>query len=66
MQIPKESYEFQMLLGVDKELRTLITDEGHKLRVYVPFGKDWYPYSVRRMRENPNIAGYVIKNMFTG
>ena len=51
-----DRYEFQMLLGVDPELRRIITGAGHKLRVYVPFGSHWYPYSVRRLRENPTIA----------
>ncbi len=54
-------YEFQMLLGVDEELRRILIADGHRLRVYVPFGKHWYKYSVRRLRENPQIAGYVIK-----
>jgi proline dehydrogenase len=48
--------EFQMLLGVDPELRRIITSAGHRLRVYVPFGSHWYPYSVRRLKENPTIA----------
>lgn len=52
----KDRYEFQMLLGVDPELRRILTDAGHRLRVYVPFGSHWYPYSVRRLRENPTIA----------
>jgi proline dehydrogenase len=51
-----DRYEFQMLLGVDPELRRIITVAGHRLRVYVPFGTHWYPYSVRRLRENPTIA----------
>jgi len=51
-----DRYEFQMLLGVDPELRRIITGAGHRLRVYVPFGSHWYPYSVRRLRENPSIA----------
>jgi proline dehydrogenase len=58
-------YEFQMLLGVDERLRRLIRDAGHRLRVYVPFGPHWYQYSIRRLRENPQIAGYVFKNLFT-
>ena len=37
---------------------------GYKVRVYVPYGPDWYEYSLRRLKENPNIAGYVIKNLF--
>lgn len=59
-----EEYEFQMLLGVDEQLRQILVDEGHKLRVYVPFGRRWYPYCVRRLKENPKIAFYVIKAMF--
>lgn len=51
-----DGYEFQMLLGVDPELRRILTTAGHRLRVYVPFGTHWYPYSVRRLRENPTIA----------
>jgi proline dehydrogenase len=51
-----DRYEFQMLLGVDPELRRIITAAGHRLRVYVPFGSHWYPYSTRRLRENPTIA----------
>ncbi len=54
--LPPSRYEFQMLLGVDPELRRIITAGGHRLRVYVPFGTHWYPYSVRRLRENPTIA----------
>lgn len=54
--VAPDRYEFQFLLGVDPELRRIITGAGHKLRVYVPFGSQWYPYSVRRLRENPQIA----------
>ncbi len=54
--LPPGRYEFQMLLGVDPQLRRIITSAGHRLRVYVPFGSHWYPYSVRRLRENPQIA----------
>ncbi len=63
MNIPKDKYEFQMLLGVDEELRNIIVSAGHKLRVYVPFGKDWYAYSTRRLKENPAIAGHILKNL---
>ncbi len=63
--IKKERYEFQMLLGVLPELRKIIVEQEHKLRVYIPFGKDWYPYSVRRLRENPEIASHIIKAMFS-
>ncbi|MCB0280093.1 MAG: proline dehydrogenase family protein [Calditrichaeota bacterium] len=61
-----ENYEFQMLLGVREQLRDSIIQNGHRLRIYVPFGKDWYGYSVRRLNENPSIAGYVLKAMLTG
>ena len=59
--IPRDRYEFQMLLGVEAGLRRRIIAAGHTMRVYVPYGKDWYPYSVRRLRENPAVAGHVIK-----
>jgi proline dehydrogenase len=52
-----------MLLGVDEELRSILVNAGHKLRVYVPFGEDWYEYSTRRLKENPKIAGYVAKDV---
>jgi len=63
LEIPKDRYEFQMLLGVDEELRGILVGAGHKLRVYVPFGEDWYEYSTRRLKENPKIAGYVAKDV---
>lgn len=59
----REEYEFQMLYGVDPELRRIIIDRGHRLRVYVPFGRDWYPYSIRRLRENPTVAHHVTRAM---
>ena len=61
----KEEYEFQMLLGVDPELRNIILDGGHRLRVYVPYGKQWYAYCMRRLKENPSLAWHIIKNMFS-
>jgi len=64
LKLPKTVYEFQMLLGVDEQLRDIILSAGHRLRIYVPFGKKWYEYSVRRLKENPQIAGHVIKNFF--
>ena len=61
-----EQYEFQMLLGVDEELRRILIAGGHRLRVYVPYGRDWYPYSMRRLRENPEVARHVLKAMLSG
>lgn len=62
--VPKDKYEFQMLYGVTPELRKMITDKGHKMRVYVPFGKDWFGYSTRRLKENPKMAMLIIKALF--
>jgi proline dehydrogenase len=64
LEVPEDRYEFQMLLGVDEELRGILVGAGHKLRVYVPFGEEWYEYSSRRLKENPKIAGYVAKDVF--
>jgi len=64
--LPRERYEFQMLLGVRPDLRRRLIAEGHRLRVYVPFGRDWYPYSIRRLRENPAVAWHVTKALLTG
>lgn len=61
--LDRSRYEFQMLLGVDPDLRKIILSEGHRLRVYVPFGRDWYPYSMRRLRENPSVARHVMRAM---
>ncbi|MDZ7307438.1 MAG: proline dehydrogenase family protein [candidate division KSB1 bacterium] len=61
LKLPPTAYEFQMLLGVDEELRDVIVNAGHRLRIYVPFGRQWYAYSVRRLQENPQIAGYVMQ-----
>jgi proline dehydrogenase len=64
-EIPRERYEFQVLYGVPMNGRLeQLRDAGHKVRVYVPFGEEWYSYSIRRLKENPNLAGYIIKNMF--
>ncbi|WP_372773527.1 proline dehydrogenase family protein [Mangrovibacterium sp.] len=63
-QVPKEMYEFQMLHGVTPELRQSIVDQGHRMRVYVPFGKEWFGYSTRRLKENPKIASHIINALF--
>ena len=65
LNIPKDKFEFQMLLGVREDLRDKINDDGYKIRIYVPFGEDWYAYSIRRLKENPQIAGYIFKNIFS-
>lgn len=62
---PKDSYEFQMLLGVRENLRDKIVSNGDKMRIYIPFGTHWYQYSIRRFKENPQMAGYVFKAIFS-
>lgn len=62
--LKKNEYEFQMLLGVRPELRNTLVKDGHKVRLYVPFGEHWYGYSMRRFKENPEIAGYVARAVF--
>jgi proline dehydrogenase len=58
-ELSREEYEFQMLLGVRPRLGDELVREGHRLRIYVPFGRHWYAYSLRRLQENPKIAGYI-------
>ena len=57
--LARDRYEFQMLLGVRQELGDRLVESGHRLRIYVPYGRQWYEYSLRRLQENPKIAGYV-------
>ena len=64
LKIPKDNFEFQMLLGVREDLRDKINKDGYKIRIYVPYGEDWYKYSIRRLQENPNIAGHIVKEFF--
>ncbi len=60
----KSDYEFQMLHGVKTKLRNRIVSDGHGLRVYVPFGPQWYTYSMRRFKENPQIVRHVLRALF--
>jgi len=62
--VPKHLYEFQMLYGVTPKLRESVVNEGHTMRVYVPFGKKWFGYSTRRLKENPKMASHIIKALF--
>jgi proline dehydrogenase len=62
--VPKHMFEFQMLYGVTPKLRESIVNEGHTMRVYVPFGKQWFGYSTRRLKENPKMASHIIKAIF--
>ncbi len=59
-----KEYEFQMLLGVREKRRDEILNLGHPMRIYVPYGSDWYGYATRRLKENPDMAGHIFKAMF--
>lgn len=62
--VSKDKYEFQMLYGVTPELRKSVVRAGHRMRVYVPFGKDWFGYSTRRLKENPKMVNHIVKALF--
>ncbi len=62
--VPKNMYEFQMLYGVTPELRNSIVAKGHTMRIYIPYGKQWFGYSTRRLKENPKMASLIIKALF--
>jgi len=62
--IPKDRYEFQMLYGIRRDLQTALVAEGYRMRVYVPFGKQWFPYFMRRLGERPANVGFVLKGIF--
>ena len=63
--VPPERYEFQMLHGVRPRLREIVKAAGHRIRVAVPFGPEWMPYSLRRLRKNPEIARHVLRAAFS-
>ncbi|WP_240475798.1 proline dehydrogenase family protein [Herbaspirillum rhizosphaerae] len=62
--VARSQFEFQMLLGVCEPLRDRLKEQGYLVRIYLPYGNDWYGYSTRRMKENPAIAAHVVKAMF--
>lgn len=64
--IGKEAFEFQMLYGVRRDLQTQLARDGYNLRVYVPYGKHWYPYFMRRLAERPANIWFIMKNLFKG
>lgn len=65
-QIPRDRYEFQMLYGIRTDLQRKLASEGHRVRVYVPFGRDWYGYFTRRLAERPENIWFVLKNLLKG
>jgi proline dehydrogenase len=64
--LEKSDHEFQMLYGVRSRLRDQIVSDGHRLRVYVPYGQHWHAYSMRRFKENPQMVRYVLRAFFSG
>ena len=60
----EDEYEFQMLLGVAPQLRARLLERGHPVRIYVPYGEQWYAYCVRRLKENPAIGRHILKALF--
>lgn len=61
--IPKDRYEFQMLYGIRRDLQVQLASEGHLVRVYVPFGREWFPYFMRRLGERPANVGFVVRSV---
>ncbi len=64
--IPPESFEFQMLYGIRRDLQRRLVTQGYRLRLYVPFGKAWYPYFMRRLAERPANVAFLARNFFRG
>ena len=63
--IPKDAYEFQMLYGIRRDLQTQLVAEGYRMRIYVPFGQQWFPYFMRRLGERPANVGFVVKGILS-
>jgi len=61
--IAKDRYEFQMLYGVRRDLQTGLLEQGYRMRVYVPFGREWFPYFMRRLGERPANVGFILKSI---
>ena len=64
--ISKEDFEFQMLYGVRTDLQRRLVRDGYRVRVYIPYGKDWFPYFMRRLAERPANVGFFLRNFFRG
>jgi proline dehydrogenase len=62
--VPREAFEFQMLYGIRRDLQRQLIAEGYRLRLYVPFGKAWYPYYMRRLAERPANVFFILRNLF--
>jgi proline dehydrogenase len=63
-QISKDDFEFQMLYGVRTDLQRRLVRDGYRIRIYIPFGNDWFPYFMRRLAERPANVGFLVRNFF--
>jgi len=61
--VARDSFEFQMLYGIRRDLQTMLVNEGYRVRVYVPFGREWFPYFMRRLGERPANVSFVIRGI---
>jgi proline dehydrogenase len=64
IKLPQDSMEFQMLYGIRRELQERLSNEGYPVRVYVPYGTEWYPYYMRRLAERPANVWFILSNFF--
>jgi proline dehydrogenase len=64
IKLPKTSFEFQMLYGIRRDLQEQLATEGYPVRVYVPYGTQWYPYNMRRLAERPANVWFIVSNFF--
>ena len=62
--IAKDKFEFQMLYGIRPDLQKELIREGYRMRVYIPYGRDWFPYFMRRLAERPANLMFIVRNMF--
>jgi proline dehydrogenase len=63
-QITKDDFEFQMLYGVRTDLQRQLIRDGYRVRIYIPFGRDWFPYFMRRLAERPANVAFLLRNLF--
>ena len=63
--IGRDRYEFQMLYGIRRDLQQSLAGEGFRMRIYVPFGRQWFPYFMRRLGERPANVGFVVRSLFS-
>jgi proline dehydrogenase len=61
--VAKDQFEFQMLYGIRRDLQASLVSEGYKMRLYIPFGRQWFPYFMRRLGERPANLGFVLRGI---